>query len=158
MASFDLICESFKSAWAADAGRIALVDPARIYFDRAQIADELNGFPYLELNVTQDSYEPRTVMASNNALVGYVLEVHAYTCQWQTGGATTGDQVSDQGAIMRALDATLNFITPNAPWESLTGFLHCINSASMTVSKDTQLYQGKDVYHSVSSWNLLVEE
>ena len=118
----------------------------------------LAGFPYISLLVEQSSVELREDTGSHNKLIRYSLVVSAWTVQDMTGGATSGDQITDQGNIQRALESILDGIPPNGPWQNVPGFLHCIPMEGASMAKDPELYEGFDVYKSTNSWEILVEE
>lgn len=156
MASQDLIASSFKMGWSYG----SLVQNGNIYVDRPQKPNQLAGFPYISMNITQDSYEVRSQQSYQDAIaiVGYSIKIEAYTCQGMTGGATTGDQVTDQGNIQRAIDAVLTKIPPDQPWFNVPLFLHCIKQPHSTMWKDRELYEGCDVFKSTQSYGILLLE
>ena len=156
MAAFDLIMKSFTAEWAAG-GYTAILPTANIYYGRAQQPAELAGFPYAECQITIERTEVVTVVEALNSRVYYDLEITVYTAQGQTGGTDAGDQVSNQGAIQRALEAILNFIPHNNSWQYLPNFLHCIKDAS-SLGEDNELYLGKDVLISRQNWTILNAE
>ena len=137
-------------AWLPNAG---IVSPANIYYDRPQQPPGLAGFPYIQCIITEDPPDVTTSQAEK--LVSYHLEIKAWTAQGQPG--SSGDQITDQGNIMRALETVLSQIPPNQPWYFVAGFLHCIEGLSR-LAKDDELYLGQDVYVSTSNWDLLIQE
>ena len=155
MASFDYIMASLKTAWDRD----DLLPGGSIYYDRAEKPAQLAGFPYAEVTIELANWEVVTIpdATTKNSLVTYDLTVEIFTCQGQTGGSTSGDQMTDQGNLQRAFEAILNFIPPNEPWDGVEGFLHCLKGRS-TIKKDEELYQGKDVLVSTNRWAMLVSE
>ena len=155
MASTDLIMASLKLAWSEGA-YTALVPAGSFYFDRAQKPGELAGFPFVEVFIHAVNTEVVTGVEAGNSLVTYSLEIDVWTAQDMTGGATSGKQVTDQGNIQRALEAILNHIPPNTPWNYVDGFLHCIREGT-TSEKDAELYRF-DVITSKNYWTLLVSE
>lgn len=157
MSSIDLIASSVKADWNTG-GYTGYCPTDNIYFGRAQQPEQLAGFPYMEIDVKQLTNEVFTQNAPEYSLVTYRLTIDIFTVQGQTGGTTTGDQVTDQGNILRALDAILNYITPNVPWNSVTGFLHCLPEGNSSLEKDPELYQGRDVFRGSDQWTLLVQE
>jgi hypothetical protein len=155
MASFDLIMSSLKLAWSEGA-YTALVPANSIYFDRAQKPNQMAGFPFVEVFIKEDSPEVVTEVETYNSLCTYHVEIDVYTCQGMTGGTSTGDQLTDQGNIQRALEAILNYLPPNTPWNNVVGFLHCIKGET-TIGKDAELYR-MDVIISKQHWTLLISE
>jgi len=153
MASHDLISRSLKLAWLANP---ALMSAANIYFGRAQQPAGLAGFPYASMTIEQTGYE--AVTRPGARLVTYLVQVEVYTTQGQTGGVSSGDQVTDQGNLMRAFCAILNNITPNTAWFFVAGFKHCIQNPGAACTKEEALYLGSDVYKSTQSWTLLTQE
>ena len=154
MAQFDLITRSFKSAWNADYS--TTVPTNNFYYGRAQQPAELAGFPYGEIYITEDEPEPTTRRADGR-LITYHLTIKVWTCQGMIGVTSSGDQMTDQGIIMRALEAVLSSIPPNQAWEFVTGFKHCLEGAS-SLAVDEEMYLGKDVLISESNWTMLVGE
>ena len=156
MASIDLIASSFKMAWPFG----SLVPVGNVYLGRPQQPNQLVGFPYIAMLIQQESYEVRSQQSyiDVTALVGYLAKFEVYTCQGQAGGATTGDQVTDQGNIQRALDLVLTKIPPDQPWFNVPVFLHCIKEPKVWMEKDTALYLGNDVFKSIQSYRFLVLE
>ena len=159
MAQIASITASFKAAWTA-AGNTTLVPAGNIYFDRAQQPAQLAGFPYMRIWVTQDSYEVRSQQSyiDAEAFVGYTLRIEVRTCQNQTGGASTGDQMLDQQQIQQALDAVLTKVIPDQAWYSVPLLLHIIKEPTTTMVKDPELYQGRDQMTSTQTYHLLVLE
>ena len=157
MASIDLIASSFKAAWHA-VPNDSLVSPANIYLDRAEQPSGLAGFPYIEMFIVQEGYEPRTQQSyqAATALVKYKLLIEVWTTQGQPG--SSGDQITDQGIIQRAVDAILTKIEPGQAWLNVPGFVHCIKEPRATLEKYRELYLGKDVFKSVQSYILLCLE
>lgn len=157
MASIDLIAQSFVTAWTGSA-YTGLIPVSRLYFDRAEKADGVAGFPYAEMFCKRIKYEVVTDHDGTNSLVTYQFKVVVWTTQGMTGGTSTGDQITDQGNIQRGLESVLNNITPNTAWNFVPGFLHCLPDDEMTIEKDQGLYQGRDVMKSTQTWTLLVSE
>ena len=157
MSSLDLIASSVKTAWAASM-YTGYCPVANIYYGRAQQPSQLAGFPYMEMEIKQTNAEVFTHNAPEYSLITYMLTISTFTVQGQTGGSTSGDAMTDQGNILRALEAVLNFITPNVPWNAVTGFLHCLPNPGSTLEKDSELYQGRDVFKSTNQWTLLIQE
>ena len=159
MASIDLISSSFKAAWHA-VPNDSYVPSDNIYLGRPQKPNQLAGFPYIALVIAQTNYEPRTQQfcTDGQALVTYNLQLEVWTCQGQTGGASSGDQVSDQGNIQRAVDAILTKIPPGSAWYDVPFFLHCLKDPRASMEKDEELYEGNDVWKSKQSYNLLILE
>jgi hypothetical protein len=62
------------------------------------------------------------------------------------------------GNLQRAMEAVLNFLTPNDPWNYVVGFLHCIKNAPSKIEKDVELYIGDDVLVGTQTWKLLISE
>jgi hypothetical protein len=87
----------------------------------------------------------------------YHIAIKVWTCQGMTGVTSSGDQMTDQGVIMRALEAVLSNITPNTAWQYVTGFKHCLEGPS-SLTKDEELYLGGDVMISENNWVMLVGE
>jgi|HubBroStandDraft_4_1064222.scaffolds.fasta_scaffold54847_2 hypothetical protein len=157
MSSIDLIASSVKEAWNVGA-YTGYCPTANIYFGRAQKPAQLSGFPYMEMDVRKVKTEVSSENALNYSLVTYQLTIDTFTAQGQTGGTTTGDQLTDQGNIVRSLEAVLNYITPNVPWNNVEGFLHCIPDGETVFGKAPELYLGVDVMTSKNQWTLLVTE
>ena len=155
MKNFDTILSSFKTAWGAEN---ALVPLTRVFYDRPEEPTGYDGFPYLALFLLTAAYEVVSEPDGTNSLVTYHLTVNAYTVQNQTGGATSGDQITDQGNIQRALDAVLDSIPPNTAWNDVAGFLHCIPLPGGNVRKDETLFDGRDVLVYDATWEILVSE
>jgi hypothetical protein len=131
-----------------------------MYLGRPQKPEMLAGFPYMAMLITQESYEVRTQQSYVNAtaIVGYELKVEVYTCQGMTGGVSSGDQITDQGNIQRALDAVLTKIPPDQPWFNVPLLLHCIKQPKVLLDKEPELYQGNDVFKSTQFYKFLVLE
>lgn len=152
----DLIVSSLKLAWSESA-YTGLLPAANIYYDRAQQPAGVAGFPYARVFVEETNREVMTVIEDGgNSLVTYTLTVEVWTCQGMTGGS--GDQITDQGHLVRSLESVLNFLPPNTPWNYVPGFLHCLKVPPGTLGKDNELYLGKDVYKSRNQWSLLISE
>ena len=103
----------------------------------------------------QVDVEPRTQVVGGNQLATYTLTCEIWTAQGMP--ASSGDQMTDQGTICRALEAILNEITPNTAWFFVPGFLHCLKRSGSVV-KAPDLFQGADVYVSTNEWSILVTE
>lgn len=136
----------------------ALCPVSRIYYGRAQKPSQLAGFPYMEMDVKQLKTEVPTQNAPEYSLCTYELTIATFTVQGQTGGTTSGDALTDQGNLLRALESVLDYITPNVPWNAVTGFLHCLPKGQTQIDKDSELYLGCDVLKSTDQWSLLVQE
>lgn len=154
MAQFDLIMKSFKEAWNADYS--TTVPTNNFYYGRVQKPNQLAGFPYGEVQIKEDEPEPTTDPGTGR-LVTYHITIRVWTCQGMTGVTSSGDQMTDQGTIMRALEAVLSSIPPNTAWYYLTGFKHCLEEPS-SLTLDEELYQGRDVIISENHWVILVGE
>ena len=158
MPSLDLISSSFILAWGESAFT-PLCPANRIYLDRPQQpAANGAGFPYMSLAIKEVAHEVVTQVDDLNSLVTYRVTVEIWTCQGMTGGTSTGDQVTDQGRLQRAVGAILDRIPPNTGWNYVADFLHCINEGAMEFGKDADLYLGKDVFKSSQSWRMLISE
>ena len=158
MAQFDLIMKSIQEAWDADYSPI--IPTANFYYDRAQKPVGVAGFPYAEVRIEEEMPEPTTDTTDDidsGRLVTYHVEILVWTCQGMTGASSSGDQMTDQGLIMRALEAVLSYIPPNAAWNYVAGFAHCLEGMS-SLEKDPELYLGGDVYISTNNWDMLVTE
>ena len=154
-ANIDTIMSSLRLAWSQSA-YVGLMPASSLYFGRAQKPNELSGFPFAEVLIEATNSEVVTVVDAGNSLVTYELEIDVWTCQGMTGGSSTGRQVTDQGNIIRALEAVLNFIPPNTGWNYVLGFLHCLKETTK-MNKDEELYRA-DVVVSRNRWKLLVSE
>jgi len=149
----DLILKSLISENAAAATPVVPV--GNIYFDRAQQPSGLSGFPYMLVFCEETAREVRGQVQPGNTLVTYTLTCQIFTAQGMPG--SSGDQVVDMAAAVRALEDLLNFLPPNEPWNYVTGFLHCLKKSGES-GKDPELYLGKDVYNPTNEWTLLVLE
>lgn len=158
MASADLIATSFKQQWIYS-GFGYLLSVNNIFFDRAEQPAMLDGFPYMEMFIKQTSFEVVTQIGLNNSIAKYDLEIDVWTCEGQTGGATSGDQVIDQGTLMRAV-ATALVVPPNEQWNALEQLLHIVprRSAGTEPKKYEKLYNGHDVWKSCQYWEILCRE
>ena len=153
----DKIMSSLKIAWGASA-YTGLVPTGKIFYRRAQVPDQLAGFPYLECRIVRVRKEVMTKVDTFNALATYDLRIKSYTAEGMTGGTSTGDQLTDTCNILRALEAVLNNIPPNTAWNNVTEFLHCIPDPGETeVDIDTELYRA-DVYTAEPQWSILIAE
>ena len=103
--------------------------------------------------IQEDSPEITTL--GTPKLVSYHMEIEAWTVQDMTG--SSGDQMTDQGNIMRMLETILTQVQYNNPWGFVAGFLHLVEGAS-SLTKNNELYQGKDVMVSVSNFDILIQE
>ena len=157
MSSADLIASSFKAAWQAGGGA-ALVLPNSIYYGRAKQPDKQAGFPFIELLIAQTSNELRSQQSydSDTALVSYTLTVEVWTCQGMS--TSSGDQLTDQGNIQRAVDAVMTKIIPGQAWYNVTTFIHAIKDQQTAMAPDSELYQGQDVTSSIQSYLILLGE
>lgn len=142
----DLILRSLTTALSN-----MVVPIGNIYFDRAEQPAGLDGFPYMRVFIT-NTEELTTQTAPNSSLVTYRILIEVFSCQ-----SGSNDQIMDQGTIQRALESILNYLPPNTPWMYVTSFVHCLKQSS-TMEKDSNLFQGKDVYKSTNVWHLLATE
>ena len=157
MSSFRGILTGFKEDWAAG-GFTAFMPAANIYYDRAAQPESYAGFPYAELFVNEIEKEICAPQGGGANLITYELEIRAYSVQGQTGGADSGDGVTNCYNLQVGLESILADIPPNAAWHDVPGFLHCIPAAGGAVAKDELLYDGRDVYVSINKWHLLIGE
>src|SRR5579871_6249229 len=131
----DKLCTAFRTAWTASGGS---VPAARAWFDRAQQASGLSGFPYLVFRVAADTPEVVTQVPGKKTprICTYTLTIDFWTIQGMPG--TSGDQITDQGNLMRAAESVLSNIPANQPWYGVTGFLHCLQQET-TLEKDEEM-------------------
>ena len=140
MASQDLIMNSFKQSWNLQ-GNSSLVPLASIYYGRAEQPNGLAGFPYIRCFIDED--EPEITTNLQDAwLCTYHLLIEVWTTQGMTG--TSGDQIPDQGNIMRAIENTFRIIAPSKAWISVSGYLSNWKAGVTTLDKDNEIYLGKD--------------
>lgn len=152
--NIDTIATAFRTAWAASGGS---VPAARAYYDRAQQPSGLSGFPYLCFRVSAESPEivGQYLSSPQLRLCTYTLTIEFYTVQGMPG--TSGDQITDQGNLMRAAESVLSNIPANQPWYGVTNFIRCLQEGS-TLEKDQELYLGKDVMMGTMEFSILVQE
>lgn len=150
----DLLSAAFKSAWS-DASNGGIVPVDAIYFGRPQQPSGPAGFPYIGLLIRE--VPPEVTQRQRLWLCRYDAEIVAWTVQGMTGGATAGDQVTDQGNILRAVEAIMRSIPPNEPWYTVNGFAHVL-PGPVAIDKDDELFQGADVYTGVANYQFLVYE
>ena len=135
--NLDYRAAAFKQAWNGG------VPKGRIYYDRAEQAAGITDFPYLTFTITAEPPEVVSqVSGTNTRICTYRLAVTFWTCQGMPG--SSGDQITDQGILMRALENALANIPASNPWYNVPGFLGCWQQDS-TLVKDNELYLGKDV-------------
>ena len=138
--NIDYIASSFKSAWAANSG---LVQGRRIYYDRAQQAASITDFPYITFTISAEPPDVVTQISGvQTRICTYRLAVTFWTIQGMP--STSGDQITDHGQLMRALETCLAIVPSSNPWYNVPGFLGCWQQDS-TLVKDNELYLGKDV-------------
>ena len=149
-----MIIDYIMSALITSLGT-SVVPSGHIYYDRANQPTGFDSFPYIRVFIEQTSSEPTTTATTtaHNYFNTYSVKIEIWTTQ-----VGTDDQVGTQGTLQRALESILNFIPPNTAWGSITNFCHLTKIGSPTLTKNDQLYLGKDVYTSVNQWSLLVVE
>ena len=98
---------------------------------------------------------PEIVSAERTRIVAYTVTIEIWTAQDMSG--SSGDQIGDQGNLMRSLESVLSYLTPGQPWGTVTGFLHC-QQGETTLAKDQELYLGKDVLIGTMNWTILTQE
>jgi len=130
-----------------------VIPSTNIYFNRPQQPSGLSGFPYLDICIGSPQYEIKTQNSINNSFVSYLITIKLYTCQ-----QGSNDQVSDQCVYQRGLEGVLNYLPPNTAWHYVTNLMHIIKQPSPDMTKDKELYQGKDVWISTNIWKLTVIE
>lgn len=150
----DQIATAFRTAWTTSGGSVPI---SRAWYDRAQAPSGLSDFPYLCFRVSADTPEiVSQVPGMRQArIVSYTLTIEFYTTQGMA--VSSGDQITDQGNLMRAAESVLSNVSSSQPWYSVTGFMGCWQQGS-TLTKDEELYNGKDVLVGSMEYKIMVQE
>ena len=150
MAQQDLIYQSIKSLWAAKGGNVT-IPPDRIYTGRVQ--PDVPPRPWPTYMTIQAALTETEQITDGTQIATYMVEFRIYNCQQND----VNDPLADAMTYQRLLTGMMDAIPVNHAFYLVSGFLHAV-SETTEVPPDPQTVQGVDVWVSVSSWSMLIQE